>query len=293
MRRTRALTALLLLLLVPTFAACGDDDEPVNSGDGSSSSTDSGSGEGGGDGEPSAYDGEYVGTEVIEDGQPRALVEGTTIRLRLDAGTLTASAGCNTIGGSYTVEDDVLVVRATSMTEMGCGPALHAQDEWLAGVLSSSPDLEATQLGFLLETDTITITFTHRDVVESDRELVGTRWLVDGYVDGTGPDGTSSSAPSNGALVVFDESGFVLGHDGCNELGYGGPEGGPTDGLRYEVDDDRITFTGAAASTLIGCPDVDTDRFWAVLTGTVTFEVDADRLTLTADDGRGVTFRAE
>jgi heat shock protein HslJ len=272
----RVLGAVVVSFL---FAACGDDDESVSSG---------------GDGDGTSIEGEFVATEVAEGGQPKALVEGTSIRLRLEDGALTASAGCNSIGGDYTVADGVLRVSATSMTEMGCDPPRHAQDEWLAGVLSAEPTVERTDRSLVLETATVTITFVDESVANPDRELTGTSWVVDGYVDGAGPDGVTSSAPGDTALFVFDANGFVTGNDGCNGFGFGGETGAAaTDGLRYEIDGNRITFTGSAVTTDMACPGVDTDRFWAVLMDTVTWTIDGARLTLVADDDRGVTYRAK
>ena len=271
----RAASALVVAALV--LAACGDDDDVVSSG-----------------GSSSSIDGDYLAIEVTEGGQAKALVEGTTISLRLHDGALTANAGCNTIGGDYTVDGDVLRARALSTTEMGCDPPRHAQDEWLAALLSSGPTVEPGDQGFVLRTDSVTLTFVDREVADPDRELVGTTWVVDGYLDGAGPDGTASSAMGDQALVRFEENGFMTGHDGCNGFGYAGQMGAdPTDGLRYEVDGDRITFSGSAAHTEMACPDVDTDRIWAVLSGTVTWTVDGPGLTLVAADDRGVTFRAQ
>ena len=120
----RGAGAALVLCVVMVLGACGDD-EAVPDGT---------------DGVGGVVDGDYIATAVTEGGEPRALIEGTTIRLRLDDGSLSARAGCNTIGGEFRIEDEVLRVDAVSMTEMGCGQALHDQDEWLAGFLSASPD---------------------------------------------------------------------------------------------------------------------------------------------------------
>ena len=272
----RVVGALVVALLV---TACGDDDESVSSG-----------GDGGGE----TVEGVFIATEVEEEGQPRALVEGTTIRLRLEAGGLSASAGCNTIGGDYTVDDGVLRVSATSMTEMGCDPPRHGQDEWLAGFLSAEPTIERTDDGVVLQTEAVTVTLVDESVVDPDRELTGTTWVVDGYIDGAGPDGSTSSAPGDTARIVLEDNGFVTGHDGCNGFGYGGEANAePISGLRYEVAGDQITFSGSAVTTDMACPGIDTERLWAVLSGTVTWSIDGSRLTLVADDGRGVTFHAQ
>jgi heat shock protein HslJ len=279
-QRPRMVLVAAALAVAMAAAACGDDG-------GSTSSTGDGGQQGG------SIEGEWVATGATEGGATRALVPGTTIRLRLEDGALTASAGCNTIGAAYTIDRDVLRVDATSTTDMGCDPPRHDQDAWLAGVLTSGPRLTRSDDGLLLRGREVEIAFVDREVAEPDRALVGTTWVVDGYVDGSGPDATASSAAGDAARVVFGANGFVVGDDGCNHFGYGGPAGEEPDGLRYEVHGDRIAFTGAAGSTLMLCPSVDTDRFWAVLSGTVTWTIDASHLTLVAADGRGVTYRAE
>jgi heat shock protein HslJ len=258
------------------FVACGDDgttDTPA--------------------GDPGTIDGEYVAGDVLEAGEPKDLVEGTTIRLRLQDGQLSASAGCNHIGGRFTVDDGTLHVDALAMTDMGCDAARHEQDEWLAALLSSAPTVEPLDDGLVLRSGYVEIMFVDRSTVDPERDLVATTWTVDSYVTGTGSDGTVSSATGDDARVTFDANGYVTGHDGCNEFGYGGPASQePTDGLRYVVDGDRIVFSGAAVTTARACPDVDTDRFWAVLEGTVTWDVDGSLLTLFDETGHGVLYRA-
>ncbi len=129
-----------------------------------------------------------------------------------------------------------------------------------------------------------------------DVELVGTTWEVTGFISGAGPDAGVSSASGLDARVVLGEDGTVSGSDGCNEFGFAEAptpdDREETVALRYTVDGDEITFDGDPVSTLRGCENIDVEPFWAVLDGTVTWEIESDRLTLTADDGRGVTFRA-
>ena len=272
--------AALVFGILLVVAACGGDDGAIASDD-----------------DPDGNDrrpigGTYIATAISESGQPRALIDGTTIRLRLEQGALTAHAGCNTIGGDYTIERQVLRVDAVSMTEMGCDPARHDQDQWLADLVSSAPTLEPIDDGFVLRANTTEITFVDRAVVEPDVDLIGTTWLVDGFIEGRGPNASVSST-SHEAMLVFDGNGFVTGHDGCNDFGFAGEAGQPpTQGLRYEVDENEIAFSGAAVTTDKACPDVETDRFWAVLSGSVTWEIDGSRLTLHDDAGHGVSFNA-
>jgi heat shock protein HslJ len=270
-----ALRLLALFVTAAVLAACGDDDESVDTGDAAA-----------------GLAAEYTSVEVTEAGAPRPLVAGTAISLRFDEGRVGASLGCNQLGGPY--DGDRLLVEDLSMTEMGCDPERHAQDEWFAGVLQSEPTVVVDGDTMTLTSGETVIRFVDREVAEPDRELVGTTWEVDGFADGQDPDDAAMSvAVDRPATVRFEEDGFVMGHDGCNDFGTGEVDG-TQDGLRYELDGDQLVLSGAPVRTQVACPDVaeHVDRFWAALTGTATWSVDADRLTLVGEDGRVVTFRA-
>lgn len=242
------------------------------------------------------FHGRYVATDVQADGRPRPLVAGTEFRLTLDGDRLSAHAGCNSIGGRYTITDNTLRAADLAITEMGCDPARHAQDEWVVALLSTDPTLETTGDGFILHAPTTDVTFVEWTRLHPDRSLATTRWIVDGYIDGTGPDAAVASPMAGGALamIVFETNGFLTGHDGCNTFGYAGEAGRPASaGLRYDVEGgDTIRFSGDAVVTDMACPDVDTDRFWQVVKGTVHFAIDGDELTLRVPAGRGLVLRA-
>lgn len=275
----RVLAALALAGVV--LAACGDDDTDVASGDGP------------GGGSPLAT--EYLSVEVTGGGEARPLVEGTQIRLTFDDTSLGATLGCNHLGGTYRLDGDVLVVDELSTTDMGCDAPRHDQDQWFADLLSSRPTVAVEGDTLTLSGGSTVVVLRDREVADPDRELVGTTWEVTGFLEGTGPDGTAMSVgvETPGILDLRDD-GMVTGHDGCNGFGFAGPEGEDPEGLRYEVEGDRITFTGDPVSTLIGCDDLQdhVGRYWVVLSGTVTWSIEADRLTLLADGGRGVTYQA-
>ena len=284
MRSSLRLVALLAVVVLA--AACGDDDDgPVTAGDGP---TDPGG---------QALAPHYVSVEVTEGGAPRPLVDGTDIQLRFDETSVGATLGCNSMSGTYRLDGDVLVVDdGLATTEMGCDPPRHEQDEWFAGLLTSRPTLAVDGDELTLTSGGTVVRFVDREVAEPDRDLVGTTWEVDGFADGDGPDDAAMSVgvPEPGH-VRFEEHGFVTGTDGCNGFGFGESEGeGQTDGLRYDVDGERVVFTGGPVQTTVACPDLDeyVDRFWAALTGTATWSIDADRLRLVGSDGRVVTFRA-
>lgn len=269
----------LVVVFVLLAGACGHDEEPVATGPGDGA---------GGVNRTVENPGDYLSVEVTENGMPKALVDGTVIALRFVDGQVSVSAGCNSMGGPYSVDDGVLVADEFATTDMGCDPARHEQDSWVAGLLTSRPTVDITVDGVVLSNPTVTARFVDRSIVEPDAELVGTTWTVTGYVDGE--TAMSAVVASSPATLRFEPNGFVTGNDGCNELGYSNQG----DGLAYGVDGDRITFTGSPVSTAVGCPD-DGDaieRYHDMLSGTVTWSVEGSQLTLLGPDGRGVTYIA-
>ena len=46
------------------------------------------------------------------------------------------SAGCNSLGGTYSVENDVFSLSEAFMTEMGCENALMEEDSWFVSFCS-------------------------------------------------------------------------------------------------------------------------------------------------------------
>src|SRR5262245_24862176 len=99
---------------------------------------------------------EYLSTDVVG----HELVAGTQIRLTFDGDRIGAHAGCNQLGGTWSVDDDALVVPDDMvMTEMACDPpALMDQDTWLASFLTSGPTAALDGDTLTLTADGVTIT---------------------------------------------------------------------------------------------------------------------------------------
>jgi heat shock protein HslJ len=90
---------------------------------------------------------DFVSTSV--DGHEQ--VEETDIRFSFADGAFTANAGCNTLGGDYTLDGDKLEVGPMFGTEMACEPALMDQDVWLTEFLTLAPAVS-------LDDDKLTLT---------------------------------------------------------------------------------------------------------------------------------------
>jgi heat shock protein HslJ len=70
--------------------------------------------------------------------QGHDLVPGTRVRLAFNKdGTLGAGAGCNSMGGRWSLDGTTLRVEISQMTEMGCPDERFAQDDWLIDWLAS------------------------------------------------------------------------------------------------------------------------------------------------------------
>lgn len=268
-RRSGALLALPLLLAV---AACGDDSEPA--------STDPATTEpaptthAGGD----ELDGRTflstatTGIELVEDG---------FLRITFEDGNLSANGGCNNMFGGYSVVDGVLEVGAMASTEMACEQPLMDQDTAVIAFLTSGPAVALSGDDLVLgDTAATSISFLDRVVADPDRPLEGTRWVVDTVITGD----AASSTPTGAEASITFTQGTAAVEAGCN-----------TGSAPAEVADGVITF-GPMALTKMMCPDEVMsleNAVVATLNGSVTFEIEADRLTLTAASGDGLGLYAD
>lgn len=229
-------------------------------------------------GAPSPSGGALDGRTFISTGiQGADLVPDTQVRLTFADGNLNAQAGCNIMGGTYTIEGDRLRTTQLSMTEMGCDEPRQAQDEWLTAFLGNVTfALDGDTL--VLTSDTVRLTLMDKEVVTPDQALEGTRWLLDGIVSGD----AVSSVPVGVTASIAIADRRVDVEAGCN-MG-----GGSVD-----VTADTLTF-GPIATTKMACeagPASVESAILGVLNGTVDYAIDADVLTLDAGSA-GLILRA-
>lgn len=224
----------------------------------------------------------FISTGVTVDGVDRPLVDGTQIRLDFARdGNLGATAGCNQIGGSWRIDDGVLRVDATSMTEMGCDAARHDQDEWLVDFLASGPRLSLDGSDLTLVSGSTTVRLVDRAVAAPDAQLVGTRWVVTGLRTGdavsTVPDGLRAS------LTLADDGSLVF-ENGCNE-----------GGGQYRLEGTSIDFPELIQTEKACLDDAGTlERAVMAVLGApeLRWSIEEDRLTLDAG-GTGMDLTAE
>lgn len=216
---------------------------------------------------------QFLSVGVTAGGAPRPLVHGTSVRLTFQDGSLSANAGCNIIGGNYTIEDGKLIFSGGSMTEMACDEPRMAQDQWLLGILESQPVLTLDGDNLTLSNGDTTIALLDSEVAEPDLPLADQTWTLTSLITG---EAVSSVPAGVVASLSFGEDGRVDVNPGCNS-GAG----------NYSVDADSISFSDII-TTKVACLGAAMQVEDAVLnvlsTEGLTFTIDANTLTISAGD---------
>ncbi len=215
----------------------------------------------------------FLSITVTDGGVVKPLVPNTVIRISFTDGQLGASAGCNTMGGTYTIDGNTLIFHGGGMTEMGCDPARHAQDDWLFGILGARPTITLNGNDLVLTSGTTTITMLDREIVEPDQPLVGPTWTLSSIITG---EAVSSIPTEVTATIEFHADGSVDIQPGCN-----------SGGGSYTVDGDAITFTNLITTKMASMGpggSVETAVLNVLDAQAITFAIDAGTLTLMAGD---------
>jgi heat shock protein HslJ len=216
---------------------------------------------------------DFLSVSVVVDGQPRALVPNTVIRIGFRDGRISASAGCNSFGGAYRIDGDRLIIDGGSMTEMGCDAPRHGQDDWLFGLLEADPQiaLDGDNLVLTAADGNTVITLLDREVAEPDLPLEGATWTLTSIVTGD----VASSVPAGVvATITFNADGSVAINPGCNSVGG-----------RYAIDGDTIAFTDLI-TTDMACQgpagDVEAAVMSILTADPISLGVQSNSLTLAA-----------
>lgn len=224
----------------------------------------------------------FYSTDVTQTGSHVVLANGTRISIQFADSSLSANAGCNTMGGDAAYTDHTLVVaNGLSMTEMGCDQARMDQDTWLVDILTKTPGLTLDDDNLTLTSGDTVMTFLDKEIAEPDLPLAGTSWILDS-IGGGGGEGTVSSVPSEvTSTLAITDNGRLFVDPGCN-----------SGSAPVEVADGTMSI-GPVTLTLKLCTGADGDvehSVLAVLEGEVDYLIDGSVLTLTNSD-RSLTYR--
>jgi heat shock protein HslJ len=220
-----------------------------------------------------------VVTSVTDGGKPHELVPGTQVRFTFDKDNqVGVNTGCNSMGGTFEIDGDRLVMSAMSMTEMGCPEPQMKQETWIADLLGKPITIGRDPLTFTI--GDVVLALVDREEVSPDLPLAGTRWRVDGLVSG---DVNSSLPDGVDAWLEIADEGKVTVNTGCNQ-----GSGSVTTG------DGTLTF-GPLATTRMACADKaaqEVERaMLEVLDGETTYKIVEGSLSVTKGQ-QGLGFQA-
>jgi heat shock protein HslJ len=207
---------------------------------------------------------------------PVPAVEGTGAGLTFnDDGTVRGTAGCNGLGGDYTVQGDQIIFSEFASTLMACDDPIMVQEDAAKQVMTGSATykIEGDSLTITNNDTLLVLTKTTPGIEEptAPASLTGS-WKLTSY--GTA-DALSSALPDVETNLTFNDDGTVTGTSGCNGFGGG-----------YVVEGDQITFN-EIVSTLKLCDEPvmgQEEAMQQVLTDTAAFKIDGNTLTLTNTD---------
>ncbi|MBB5838084.1 META domain-containing protein [Kribbella italica] len=221
----------------------------------------------------------YLSTALTENGAPKKLAPSTRISLMFkDDGSLSANAGCNSIGGKASTDGGTLTVGDLNMTNMACDAPRQQQEDWLLELLKSKP-------AWKLAADKLTITaggtvleLQDRETAQPDVALDGTKWVLESVIAGE-----TASTPGNGGAYLTLNGGRVTGSTSCNDLQ--GAVARTGDKLTFgEIGTTRRACSGEAGAL--------EKTVLATLNGEVSYTLDADKLQLRTPAGNGLDFKA-
>jgi len=228
----------------------------------------------------------FRGLTIEVDGEARAVPQAESFEIVFDRspGQISASASCNSMGGTYSIDGDVLTTSDVFSTEMGCDPEREAFDG-LLGALITSPTfvLDGDQLTLTVEGEKGSLrsllTDASTDGSTAPAAMEGTSWVLESFIDGE----TASSVPADvGSVTMTLADGRLRIDTGCNGVGAG-----------YTLSGDVLTTT-PGVSTKMFCGDAINQvesKLSTVIGGDLTVTLDRQSLTLTNANGAGLAFR--
>lgn len=206
-----------------------------------------------------------------------SLVEGSTITASFDGVQITGAA-CNHYFGDYTVGVGDVSFTNIGSTEMFCEGTMEQEQEYFEALTQvNNWNLEGATLD--LSGGTASLVF-ERVVPASDVSLEGTNWTLESFVIGGD---AVSSLMADTTVTATIANGEISGYATCNS--YSGAAG---------IEGAGITI-GQIVTTDMAC-DVGMDqesRYLATLAEVSTWHIDGTTLTLSADNGNGLVFRAQ
>lgn len=225
-------------------------------------------------------------TAIIENGEERPALPAPVVTLQFDEqGQAGGFGGCNSYGGSYTLEGDGIRFENVAATLMACAEAgVTSQEQAYLAALNATARYELSGDSLTLRsTDGQTgLKFTRAaaaangDGSTTAGGLENSAWQLVSLTEG---ETQSQALPGTAVTLQFDAGGRVAGSAGCNR--YFG---------EYSTEGDGLHF-GPLASTRMACADEAQTRqeqtYLSLLGQVAGYEIRSDELVLTAAGGAG------
>jgi heat shock protein HslJ len=232
---------------------------------------------GGGPGAPDVT-GEWEFTGGTADGA--ALPRPPGARATLELGDeLRGVSFCNHYFSSYRLSGTSFSVDELGGTEMGCEPDVMTAETAYLSALAAVDTAAADREWLVLTGDGVELRFTPVPPVP-DSPLTGTRWVLESVIDGR----TASSTVGGPAVLQLHPDRRASASTGCRTITG-----------TWLVEDESLLIDDLLPDGAACPPDVERQdaHVAAVLRSGASVEIQEDRLALTADDGRGLVYRAE
>jgi heat shock protein HslJ len=221
----------------------------------------------------------YTSTSV----EGHDLVEGTTIELGFSDGSMSVSAGCNTMFGPFGVTDGTLAWTAEPVTTLiGCPDELAAQDQWLTGLFTTGMAATSDGSTLILDDGEVTIELASETVATGDdlSSVLGRSWTAVGTIS----EGTTTRLPRRTARPTLN-----VAADGLARLFTGCNSGRTT----VQVDGDTLSFanTRVTGGTCEGPARLTEETVLAVLDGPADHVELHEKILIVTKGDRGLLFQ--
>lgn len=206
-----------------------------------------------------------------------AAIPGTTVTLAFEglegSGRVSGNGGCNSYGGSYSLDGDALSISEVFSTLMACMDDNRTEQE--------SAYFEALQAaaGYRITGNVLTITTEDGGalVFSQGTPLLGTQWVL-ATIDG------NEVVAGSSVTLTFGDEGQLSGNGGCN--GFGGS---------YSLEDLSLSISEVMSTKMACADDAVTQQestFFDRLSAADSYSIDGDTLTLVTADGDALIFQA-
>lgn len=214
----------------------------------------------------------------------QAPIAGTTLTAAFAENQVGGSAGCNQYSGAYLTSNGNLTIREIAMTEMFCmEPAgVVEQEQSFLSALASAAGYRVTdgRLKILDPAGNTMLTFTPPPPLP-EAALENTTWSLTTFVEGE----TAASLVSGTAITLRLAGGELSGSAGCND--YGGSYAMQQSTLKIS----NVVITEKGCLEPAGIMEQEAS-YTDILRNVAAFALDANQLTLSTPDGRGLLFTA-